>query len=210
MIIFRCVLSVFFLFTLNSCTSIGEKTSKGVGIGAAAGGVAGAVIGHQRGERGRGAAVGAAAGAVVGGAIGRKMDKQAEELAEVAETRRTDEGIVTRLKGDLLFDTGSAALKDDAKRNLNKIGDILSKYPENRVMIFGHTDSTGSLELNNRLSLQRAESVRRHLVQRGVPAASLRIFGKGPSEPVASNDTPEGRALNRRVDMQINMVEDKQ
>ncbi len=187
------------------CESMGERTAKGAGIGAAAGAVAGAVIGHQSGNRGKGAAIGAVAGGLLGGAVGKKLDQQAKELAEVAETKRTEEGILTRLKNDILFSTGSAALKPEAKGDLQKIASILKKYPENQIVVIGHTDSTGSADLNQRLSEQRAQAVKIELIKAGVNPNKVQVIGMGPSQPVAANNTETGRAQNRRVELQITM-----
>lgn len=194
---------------LTACTTPGKKTAIGAGAGAAAGALGGAIIGHQSGNKGKGAAIGAAAGAILGGSIGNYYDKQAKELEKVAETRRTDDGIVTTLKSSLLFDSGSSQLKPAAIKNLNEIGDILKKYPENIITVVGHADNRGTASLNQTLSEQRAQAVRRQLIARGIPADSLEAIGKGSSEPVASNDTDEGRAKNRRVELQITVDETK-
>lgn len=193
---------------ISGCQSMGEKTQKGVGIGAIAGGVAGAVIGHQTGNRGKGAAIGAATGALLGGVIGKKLDKQAEELAKVAETKRTEDGIVTKLKSDLLFDTGRAELKGGARENLRELATIMKKYPENRIIVVGHTDNTGSNAINQKLSEQRANTVKLELAKNGIASPTMETMGVGPSQPVADNGTMEGRTLNRRVELQITMPEE--
>lgn len=196
---------------ITACQTLGDKTTKGAGIGAAAGALAGAIIGHQTGNRGNGMLIGAAAGTLVGGALGRKMDKQAAELAKVAETKRTEDGaILTKLKSDILFDSGKSAVKPVAVTNLKEIGNILKQYPENRIMVVGHTDSTGSEDLNKQLSMQRADSVRTQLVNAGVPGAHIDTTGVGPTMPVADNKTATGRAQNRRVELQIVMVPEGQ
>jgi outer membrane protein OmpA-like peptidoglycan-associated protein len=191
------------------CESAGKKTAIGAGTGAAVGAVAGAVIGHQSGNRGKGAAIGAAIGAAAGGAIGYKMDKQAKELAEIAETKRTEKGIVTKLKGDILFPSGSPTVKGPAQDSIVKITNIVKKYPENRITIIGHTDSSGSGSVNQTLSEQRANAVRALMIQKGMPAKHVQAVGVGESQPAVSNDTPQGRAQNRRVELQIRMVEAK-
>ena len=90
-------------FCLLGCESAGKKTAIGAGVGAAAGAAAGAIIGHQMGKRGKGAAIGAALGGGIGAAYGYELDKQAKELEKIAETKRTENGIITKLKGDILF-----------------------------------------------------------------------------------------------------------
>ena len=202
------LVSLGFVF-MAGCTTPGKKTAVGAGAGAAAGALGGAIIGHQSGNKGKGAAIGAAAGAILGGSIGNYYDKQAKELEKVAETRRTDNGIVTTLKSSLLFDSGSSQLKPAAIKNLNEIGDILKKYPENIVTVVGHADNRGAASLNQTLSEQRAQAVRKQLVARGIAADSLKAVGRGSLEPVASNDTDEGRSKNRRVELNISVDEAK-
>jgi outer membrane protein OmpA-like peptidoglycan-associated protein len=194
---------------LLGCESAGKNTAIGAGVGAAAGATVGAIIGHQSGNRGKGAAIGAALGASAGGVYGHKLDKQAKELEKVAETKRTENGIVTKLKGDILFASGSPAVKGSAQENINQISDIVKKYPENKITIIGHTDSTGKDSTNQSLSEQRARAVKAVMVARGVPATAIEALGAGASSPVASNSNAEGRALNRRVELNISMEEPK-
>ncbi len=200
---------VISLITLSlamlGCESAGKKTAVGTGVGAAAGAAVGAVLGHQMGKRGKGAAIGAAIGAGVGGAYGYKLDKQAKELEKIAETKRTENGIITKLKGDILFSTGSPAVQSQAKQSVTKISNILKKYPENRITVVGHTDSTGSDSTNQELSEKRARAVKSIMVAQGVPAQHVEVVGAGESSPVADNSTKEGRAQNRRVELQITM-----
>lgn len=192
-----------------ACTSPGKNTAIGAGAGAAAGGVLGAIIGHQTGKRGEGALIGAAVGGLLGATIGNRLDKQAKELAEIAETKRTEQGILTKLKSDILFDTGKADLKPQAVENLYKMAQILKKYPENVLTIRGYTDSTGSAKVNEELSHKRAAAVRDRLVANGVPAETVTVVGMGSKNPVANNSTPEGRAQNRRVEIEITVDESK-
>lgn len=205
------LLVVFLLLTLVAvgCTSPGKRTAVGAGSGAALGGIAGAVIGHQSGKTGQGAVIGAAAGALLGGTIGNRLDKQAKELEAIAETQRTENGIVTTLKDNILFDSGKAVLKPVAYDSVNQIADILKKYPEDMVIVIGHTDSIGSDAYNQTLSMQRAQAVRLAMIDRGVPASSIEAVGMGEAKPVATNDTAEGRARNRRVELQISIDESK-
>jgi outer membrane protein OmpA-like peptidoglycan-associated protein len=205
----KIVVIIFAVFSATACTSPGKKTAIGAGVGAAAGAGLGAIIGNQTGNSGKGALWGAAAGAVLGGAIGNRLDKQAKELEALAETKRTENGIVTKLKGDILFDSGSATLKPAAATNLNQIAAIIKKYPEDRVLFVGHTDSTGKATKNQTLSEQRAKTVMDHMAAQGLPAGTLAFQGMGPSQPVASNDTPDGRSRNRRVELQITVDESK-
>ncbi len=193
---------------LTACTTPGKKTAVGAGIGAAGGAAVGAAIGSKSGKAGKGALIGAAAGALIGGTIGNRLDKQAKELAAAgAETRRTEEGILVNMKGDILFDTGKATLKGDAIDQLNQIGAILAKYPDDKIMVIGHTDSVGDDAYNQRLSENRAKAVKTQLLSAGVPAANITTEGMGESQPIASNSTVEGKAKNRRVEMRITIPE---
>jgi len=105
---------------------------------------------------------------------------------------------------DVLFDTGSYTLKPGAREKLAKISGILLAYPALKVEVEGHTDSVGSDDFNQRLSEQRAESVREYLVDQQVPADAVTAFGFGKTKPVATNDTAEGRQQNRRVELVVN------
>lgn len=191
------------------CESAGKKTAIGAGVGAAAGAVAGAVIGHQTGSREKGALIGAALGGAVGGHMGYRMDKQAKELEKIAETRRTEQGLITKLKSDILFDTGKFALKPAAVGNLSQMAAIIKKYPENVLTIKGYTDNTGSANVNKTLSENRAKSVRDELIKGGVPADTISVVGMGPENPLADNKTAPGRQQNRRVEVEITVDESK-
>jgi outer membrane protein OmpA-like peptidoglycan-associated protein len=104
----------------------------------------------------------------------------------------------------VLFDTGSFTLKPGAREKLAKVSGILLAHPGLNMQIEGHTDSVGGDAYNVRLSEQRAESVREFLGEQGVALSSITAQGFGKAEPVASNDTPEGRQRNRRVEIVVN------
>lgn len=193
----------------SGCASENKNTAKGAGIGAGAGGLLGAVIGHQTGKRNEGALIGAAVGAAIGGYAGRRMDQQAKELERIAETKRTDQGLVTKLKSDILFDTGKSDLKSTAKDNLKKMADVMKKYPENVLTVKGYTDNTGSAAINEALSQRRADAVKSQLVAAGMPGTVVSTVGMGPSQPVADNGTKEGRQQNRRVEIEVTVDESK-
>lgn len=127
----------------------------------------------------------------------RKAELEARKALEAKETPR---GTVLTL-GDVIFDTGKAILKPGADSTLNRVSDFMMRYPQTRLRIEGHTDSQGSDRLNYELSQRRAVAVADALTARGVPRDRIQTEGKGPSMPVASNDTPEGRQRNRRVEM---------
>lgn len=197
------ILGVILMLSVAGCQSAGKNTAVGAGVGAAAGGALGAVLGHQTGKRGEAAAIGAVLGATTGGLIGNRMDKQAAELAQIAETKRTDQGLITKLKSDILFDTGKADLKPVAIKNMTKMASIMKKYPENVLTVKGFTDNTGSDQFNLALSERRAAAVRAELVRGGVPDSTIKIVGMGESNPVADNSSPELRAQNRRVEIEV-------
>ena len=197
------------VFMLSSCqTAPGKKTAIGAGVGVAAGAALGAVLGHQSGNTGKGALIGATVGGLLGGGVGYYLDKQAEELAAIAETKRTERGIITKLKGDILFDTGKSHLKPTAATKIDQIARIIAKYPEDRVRVIGHTDSQGSDEVNARLSLRRANAVYDRLSRGGVPSEFIESQGMGELQPIASNSNDRGRTLNRRVELEISVDEE--
>ncbi len=185
----------------TACTTPGERTAIGAGAGVVAGGLAGAIIGHQSGQGDKGALIGAALGGALGGTIGNRMDKQAKELEAIAETRRTDNGLVTKLKSDILFDTGKSQLKKTG--DISQMGSILKKYPEDVLTVKGYTDSTGSLRVNNPLSEKRAGAVKAQLIAAGVPAGAISTVGMGDQSPIGDNKTAAGRAENRRVEVEV-------
>lgn len=184
------------------CASPGKRTAIGAGAGAAAGAGIGAIAGG-----GKGAIIGAGVGAAAGGLIGNRLDKQAQEMEKVAETKRTEQGILVNLKNDLLFDTGKAEVKPNAVNQLTQLGQIMAKYPTNHVVIGGHTDNTGSNAINEELSENRAEAVKSILLEQGVRPDQLVTQGYGESKPVASNTSNSGRAKNRRVELVITDTE---
>jgi outer membrane protein OmpA-like peptidoglycan-associated protein len=125
-----------------------------------------------------------------------------QQLNQVLETKDTARGLIVSMP-DVLFDTGNADLKSTARERLAKVAGILIAYPDIHIEIDGYTDSTGSLELNERLSQQRAESVRNYLSSQGVNSSAMTTQGFGPSQPIASNDTVAGRQQNRRVELVV-------
>ncbi len=187
-------------FLVVGCGTAGKRTAIGAGAGGLAGAGVGALIGGKKG-----ALIGAGVGALAGGSVGLYLDKQHKELEKIAETKRTDNGLIVQLKGDILFDTGSAALKPEAIDQLTKLGDVIAKYSDDRVRIEGYTDSTGSKKTNEELSLRRADSVRAVLVGRGVQEKQVTALGMGSTQPVADNATAAGRAKNRRVELHIDV-----
>ncbi|QRO02587.1 OmpA family protein [Archangium violaceum] len=181
------------------CVTPGKRTAAGAAAGAIVGAGAGAIAGGDL----EGAVIGAGVGAAAGGAVGNYLDRQARELEQVAETQRTDHGILLNLRNDLLFDTDSAVLTEGAISQVSRIGDILTKYPEDHIRVEGHADSRGTVAYNEALSLRRAEAVARVLTSRGVTPRQMLVLGMGESKPVASNASDDGRSANRRVQLHI-------
>lgn len=199
------LLTALFAILLTSCKTA-TRTQKGAVIGAAGGGAVGAVIGKAAGNTAMGAVIGAAVGGATGAIIGRKMDKQAEEMEKVlgdAEVRREEEGIVIKFKEQVLFAFNSDNLGSNAQTNLDKLVTILNKYPDTNITVLGHTDSKGTDAYNQGLSERRATSVVSYLRSHNIASSRLKAQGMGESDPIASNDTDEGRAQNRRVEFVI-------
>jgi outer membrane protein OmpA-like peptidoglycan-associated protein len=200
------LIGVFAFACATTTDDPNRKTKRGAAIGAVAGAVAGAVIGNQSGSNRTGAVVGAAAGAAVGAAIGRRMDKQEQELRQIegVEVTRPSEGeINVRLNNKILFDTDSSELRAASRTTLDELAQNFRQYPDNRLIVEGHTDSTGTDQHNQSLSERRASSVADYLIDRGIAASAITVYGFGEMRPTATNDTPEGRQLNRRVDIHI-------
>jgi len=181
-----------------------KNTTIGTGAGAAVGAGVGAIFGKEKG-----AIIGGVIGAGLGAYAGSRMDKQAKELEKIAETRRTDQGLITKLKSDITFNSGKAALKPEAKTSLQQMSAIMKKYPENVLTIKGFTDDTGTSKVNEKLSADRAAAVKKELVADGLPENVISTVGLGPSYPIATNDSPVGRAQNRRVEIEIKVDESK-
>ena len=184
---------------------------KGGVIGGVSGGVVGGVIGNELGNTALGAIIGAAVGGTAGVLIGSYMDRQAEEMQNDisgAKIERVGEGIKITFDSGILFATNSSTLQTEAKTNISKLATILNKYPDTNILITGHTDSDGKEEYNQTLSEKRAKSVSDYTMAQGVNSSRLSIIGLGENEPVASNETIDGKHLNRRVEIAIFANED--
>lgn len=200
------ILSAFTFACATSSDDPNKKTKRGAAIGAVIGGVAGAIIGNQSGNNRTGAVAGAAAGAAIGGVVGRRMDKQEQELRQIegVEVTRPSEGeINVQLTNDILFDYNSANLRSASRTTLNSLAQNFRQYPDNRIFVEGYTDSSGTDAYNQRLSEQRAANVADYLIDQGVSAGAITVYGYGETRPKATNDTAEGRQLNRRVEIHI-------
>lgn len=198
------VLLVTALF-LGGCSSL-SNTEKGAIIGAGAGAAGGAAVGKAAGGTAEGAIIGAAVGGTAGAIIGSRMDTKAEELDEElenAEVERVGEGIKVTFDSGILFDFDSSTLRDEARQNLGEFAESMKEFEETNILVVGHTDAKGPEEYNQKLSDRRAESATGYLVERGIDAGRLTSVGRGETEPVASNETAEGRQQNRRVEVAI-------
>jgi outer membrane protein OmpA-like peptidoglycan-associated protein len=189
---------------ISSCADW-SNTGKGAAVGAGAGGAIGGLIGNKKGNTAGGAIIGAAVGGAAGAAIGKYMDRQAKELEAIenAQVERVEEGIKIVFESGILFGFDSFALTPDSQKSVMELADILNKYPDTNVVIEGHTDNRGSASYNQGLSERRANSVANYLKTKGVSGDRLTTIGFGFERPVASNDTDQGRAQNRRVEIGI-------
>lgn len=190
--------------TLNPYTDEPEtsRTAKGAGIGAAAGAVAGVVVGGSR----KATIIGAGIGALIGAGVGNYMDREAEALrqrlrATGVSVTRSGHQIILNMPGNVTFATDSADISSNFYAVLDSVAIVLNDYEKTYVDVVGHTDSTGRADYNQQLSVRRAQSVADYLMSREVIPERLVVTGRGQTQPIASNETPEGRALNRRVEI---------
>lgn len=127
-----------------------------------------------------------------------------QALEEIAQVKADETRTIITLSGSMLFASGKATLLPGARSRLDRVAEALKQQGEGKqIVVEGHADASGSNEVNDALSQQRAESVRSYLVSRGVPDAAMRAIGKGENEPIADNATAVGRAANRRVEIEI-------
>lgn len=201
------------LLLIVSCQSIqnSNKQQRGTAIGAAGGAILGAIIGNNVGNganQTEGAVIGAVLGGVAGNVIGRKMDKQAEEIStEIpgAQVERVGEGIVVTFDegSGVKFATNQSTLNAASKATLDKLVKVMNDYPGTEILVSGHTDSQGDAAYNLELSKKRAFAVRDYLVVDGVVTNRMAVTYAGETTPIATNETAEGRAQNRRVEIGI-------
>jgi len=186
------------------------KRSKATTYGAS-GAIAGAVVGAMtasKKDRKKGALIGAVLGGVAGSAYGNHVDKQEAELREAmadtdVEVNRTGDVIQLSMPGGVTFASNSANIASNFYGPLNNLAKSLAQYDQNSIEIIGHTDSTGNRNLNMNLSQQRAQSVANYFSSYGVAMNRITFKGVGPDYPVADNKTEQGRAKNRRVEVNL-------
>ena len=184
---------------LTGCASTNQE--KGAAIGAITGAVLGKSTSNHKNKR---AVWGAAIGAIAGAAIGGYMDKQEQEFRdELAgsgiEIVREGDNLRLIMPANITFATGQAYITSGFYNTLDDIARVLNKYEKTLLSIEGHTDSQGPEAYNLDLSTRRAQAVKDHLVNNGIGSNRLTVKGFGETQPITSNDTPEGRAENRRV-----------
>jgi len=202
------VLCILISLSLFSCASLQTKQEQGTAVGAGVGAGVGAILGQAIGGDTQGTLIGAGIGAALGGLagnqIGRYMDLQEQDLrnaiaaSDAASIRREQDILRATFKGEAFFDYDSTQLKPGGYAELQRVAEVLNRYPQTTIEIGGHTDIRGSEEYNQTLSLKRAESVRQALLQNGVRPERMQTIGYGESRPISSD-----HATNRRVEILI-------
>ena len=198
----------------NNMSTTGKGATIGGGGGAAVGAGIGALAGGGKGAA-IGTVVGAGVGAGVGALIGKRMDKQKAELEQIEGAQVetvTDENNYQAIKvtftDKILFETGKSELSDASRSSLKKFAASLADSPETDITIYGHTDNTGSREINQKLSQERAQAVANYLMGQKIDGNRLTVRGLAYDSPIADNSTAEGRAQNRRVEIVITANDD--
>jgi outer membrane protein OmpA-like peptidoglycan-associated protein len=183
------------------------NTAKGAGFGALGGAILGAIAGDDRKD----ILVGAGIGALAGGAVGYYMDQQENKLRQQlrntgVSVTRDGNNIILNMPGNVTFATDSSNISADFYQVLNSVALVINEFEKTYVDITGHTDSTGSDSYNMQLSIARASSVARYLESRDVLPQRIYTKGMGETRPIATNDTAQGRALNRRVEILLTPI----
>ena len=205
-------------FLLAACTTNpytnereASNKAKGAGIGAAIGAVLGVLSGDDADERRKRALIGAGVGALAGTGVGAYMDSQENKLRQqlqgtgVSVTRMGDD-LVLNMPGNVTFGVGQADLRSGFIPVLNSVSLVLQEYSQTMIDVTGHTDSTGTVDLNMGLSQRRASTVGQYLQGQGIEPLRVMTLGYGPHYPIADNGTPEGRQLNRRVELVLKPI----
>jgi outer membrane protein OmpA-like peptidoglycan-associated protein len=195
---------------LSACSTINpytgqQQTSRAVQYGAIGGVVCGLIGAIDSGQHARNSALGCGA---IGAGVGAYMDAQEAELREElqgtgVQVNRNGDQLDLTMPGNITFNTNEYDIRADFFPVLDSVAQILYKYTDTRLQVVGHTDSTGTRDYNYNLSNRRAGSVSNYLASRGVDQNRLLVQGVGPDRPIASNDNEQGRASNRRVELQI-------
>lgn len=185
-----------------------SNTAGGAALGAGLGALAGMAVGGSSNAQRNAVLIGAGVGALTGGAIGATMDRNEADLRRQLQgtgvsVTRVGNQVVLNMPSDITFDVDKDAIKPAFRQTLNSVAIVLNRYQQTIVDVFGHTDSTGSAAHNMDLSQRRALSVANYLAQQGVDSRRFAVTGFGATRPIATNSTAEGRALNRRVEIQL-------
>ncbi len=203
------------VISFAACTTVdpytGESKTSNTTTGAVVGAVAGAVVGAASAsdkDRKKGAATGAVVGGAIGGGVGYYMDQQEAALREKlrgsgVQVKREGDTIQLIMPGNITFATSKYEIRSDFYSVLDSVSLVLIEFDKTAIKVSGHTDSTGSAEFNQTLSEQRAESVRSYLINKKIKAGRLQAIGYGPRYPIATNNTAEGRQINRRVELEL-------
>lgn len=183
-----------------------RRTATGAGVGAVVGAVLSSATG---GKAGTGAVVGAGVGALGTYIWSQNMEKQKREMEQATQgtgigvSQTTDNQLKLDIPSDISFDTGRSDIKGNFAQVLDRFSASLRDNQSTDVRIVGHTDNTGTDSINNPLSVDRATSTRSYLTSRGVGSSRIQVEGQGSYQPIASNDTAEGRSRNRRVEILV-------
>jgi len=196
-------------FAAGCATQQGTNTAVGTGVGAALGAGIGALIGD-----GRGAAIGAGVGAVAGGIAGynwsgvkKDVEQSGASSLGIDVVEMPDGSLKVNIPSNVSFDTGKAVLKPALLPVLDSVANSLVQHPELRLKAVGHTDSTGTDAINQPLSENRAKAVTSYVATRGVAAGRMAIEGRAARDPIADNNTAQGREQNRRVEVYLYAVQ---
>lgn len=192
------------------CATQGGQTATGAGVGAALGAGLGALIGDSS----EAAAIGAGIGAVAGGITGYNWDRLRGNINDaggqelgITTTQMPDGSLKVLIPESATFDIGKYDLKPDLYPVLNQVAVEMNNHQQLRVKSVGHTDSTGSVSINQPLSNNRASAVTNYLAGQGVAHSRMTVEGRAANDPIASNDTAEGRRMNRRVELFLYAIE---
>lgn len=199
--------------TVTACTTdpyTGQQTVNRTAVGIIGGAVGGYLLGdlvggsHDRNAK----VIGAGLGALAGGAVGNYMDRQEAELRRQTagtgvDVYRQGDELVLRMPSGITFPVDRYDIQPQFQSTLNQVAQTLASYDQTYIDVLGHTDSTGSDAYNQSLSERRAQSVASYLSARGVARARIGTRGFGEAQPIASNETEEGRAQNRRVEVKV-------
>ena len=213
------IITVVLIFLLGGCAGMDQSQrnkAQGTAIGTGVGAATGAAIGALAGDAGIGAAIGAGVGAIGGYAWSARMEEQKRQMEAatagtgVSVTQTADNRLKLNVPSDISFDSGRSDIKPEMYPVLNTLVSGLMSNPNAHVAIVGHTDNTGNDAINNPLSVNRAASTRDYLVRQGIQSNRISIDGRGSHEPEVANDTPQHRAMNRRVEIFVKEPQQQQ